>query len=205
MTSIMAISQKTFIFCGRSGCGKGTQAEKVKEYFASHESTEPFVVVGTGQMFREFMKGDKYTHALARDIAARGELQPEFLTVGIWSKFLVENVTPDCHLLFDGLPRRFDEAHVLDTALTFYRREKPYVIFMDVDRDVVIKRLLARGREDDNPKDIETRLNWFDDQVMKVVDYYRTHPNYHFIRIDSSQSIDRVFNEILIATGLSKV
>lgn len=196
------MTPQTFVMVGRSGCGKGTQVEKIKEFLKEKDPNRPFIGVGTGQMFREFVKGDKYTHTLAREIAERGELQPEFLTVGIWSGYLVSNMIPDCHLLFDGLPRRFDEAHVLNTAFSFYKRGKPFVIFMDVDRDTVVARLLARGRPDDNPKDIETRLNWFDDQVMKVVDYYRTSPDYNFIRIDSSQSIDRVFHDILSATGL---
>lgn len=201
----MAMSPKSFVLVGRSGCGKGTQAEKLKEYFAKHDPQRPVIHVETGRLFREFVKGETHTQQLAKVIADRGGLQPEFLTVSIWSQFLVQNMLADCHLIFDGTPRKFDEAHVLDTAFSFYQREKPYILFMDAHRDTVIPRLLARGRADDNPEDIETRLQWFDDQVMKVVDYYRTNPNYHFVRVDSSQSIDRVFNDIVTATGLGPI
>jgi adenylate kinase len=196
------MTPQTFVMVGKSGCGKGTQTEKIKEYLKQHDGNRAAIHVETGKLFREFVSGEKHTQKLAKEIADVGGLQPEFLTVSIWSKFLVDNMTSDCHLIFDGTPRKFDEAHVLDTAFSFYKREKPFVIFMDAENDVVIPRLLARGRSDDHEDAIKTRLQWFNDQVTKVVDYYRTSPDYRFIRVDSSQSIDRVFHDILSATGL---
>jgi adenylate kinase len=140
---------------------------------------------------------------MARKIYEEGGLQPEFLTVHMWAHYLIENMTPDCHFIIDGTPRKYDEAHVLDTAFSFYKREKPYVLFMDIDREIVKQRLLARGRADDNATDIEARLNWFETEVTKAVDYFRGSPHYTFVHVDSAKTVAEVTKDIFSATGLS--
>lgn len=72
----------------------------------------------------------------------KGGLQPEFLAVWNWSSLFVEKMQGNEHLVLDGTPRKLDEAEVLDSAMRFYGREKPFVIFLDVSKEFSITRFL---------------------------------------------------------------
>ncbi len=194
---------KTFIFIGRSGCGKGTQAALLETYVKERDIKTHIVHLETGALFREFFKGSSFSHRLAHDIYERGGLQPEFLTVHLWSNFFVKYMKDDVHLIIDGTPRKINEAHILDTALSFYGREKPYVIYLNVSRAWAEKRLLARHREDDTKKDITSRLDWFDTDVVPALDFYRTNARYHFIDVNAEREIQDIHADIVKQCGLS--
>jgi len=192
---------KTFIFIGRSGCGKGTQAELLIKHLEEKgeiSSDNPLFYLESGNRFRDFIKGTSHSSRLAKEIMDRGERQPDFLAVWNWSHLLVENIMGDEHIIFDGTPRSLLEAQALDTALKFYKREKPQVFFMNVSRDWSRTRLLERGRFDDKDQsEVEKRLDWFEKDVMPAVEYYRIHPDYKFTDINGEQTIEEVHAEIL--------
>jgi adenylate kinase family enzyme len=118
----------------------------------------------------------------------------------MWANVLIEEMAPDMHLVFDGAPRAHAEAELLTTALQFYSREKPAVIHINVSREWAEKRLLARGRADDRTlAKITKRLNWFDEDVVPAVEYFRANPYYRFLEIDGEQSIEEVHADIIRA------
>ncbi len=189
---------QTFIFIGRSGSGKGTQAEMLKAYLEK-ESSAPVTYVQTGQRFRDFTKGDSHTAQLAREVIETGALMPEFLGVWNWSSIFVESIKGDEHLILDGMPRRLREAHIFDSAMNFYERNMPMVIYLDISHDMAKERLLARGRADDNHDDIDRRLAWFETDVVEVLEWYERDRNYNFVRIDGEQSIEKINQDIMSA------
>ena len=83
---------ETFIFIGRSGCGKGTQAKLLQENYPPLRDA-PVFYLETGARFREFLKKESYTAGLARKIAVRAARQPDFLAVWMWSHFLVDGTS----------------------------------------------------------------------------------------------------------------
>jgi adenylate kinase family enzyme len=189
---------QTFIFIGRSGSGKGTQAEMLKAYLEK-EGSAPVTYVQTGQRFRDFTKGDSHTAQLAREVIETGALMPEFLGVWNWSSIFVESIKGDEHLILDGMPRRLREAHIFDSAMNFYERNMPMVIYLDISHDMAKERLLARGRADDNHDDIDRRLAWFETDVVEVLEWYERDRNYNFVRIDGEQSIEKINQDIMSA------
>lgn len=189
----------TAVFIGRSGCGKGTQVALLKKYLENHTDVLPIVDLDMGVLFREFIQSDVYSQKLSREINQAGGLQPEFLTVNLWSNFFVKHMKESAHLIIDGSPRKFLEAQVLDSAFKFYKREKPFILYLDVSREEVTRRLLKRGRADDTEKSIKNRLDWFETNVMKAVEFYRNNPEYHFCDINGDQTIEVVSNDILKA------
>lgn len=191
------MSLKTFIFIGRSGCGKGTQAALLEARIKEQDIKTHIIHLETGALFREFFKGSSYSHKLAHDVYKGGGLQPEFLTVHLWSNFFVKYMKEGVHLIIDGTPRKLHEAHILDTALTFYGRPKPYVIYLNVSREWAEKRLSARHREDDTKKDIKSRLDWFDTDVVPALEFYKKNEDYEFVEIDGDRDIEVVHDEIL--------
>jgi adenylate kinase len=115
---------------------------------------------------------------------------------------MIDEMKGDEHIVLDGLSRREDEAPVLDSAMQFYKREKPFVILLDVSNEEVKRRLLIRGRHDDKDEKITERLRWFESDVMKAVKYFEEHSYYNFVHINGEQSIEKVHEDILRAISL---
>ena len=93
------MTPKTFIFIGRSGCGKGTQAELLQKILEQKFREMSMLHLETGKLFREFINGKTYTQELSHFIYEAGGLQPEFLTVHLWSDFFVGNMKKDLLLI----------------------------------------------------------------------------------------------------------
>lgn len=189
---------KTFIFIGRSGCGKGTQAKFLMEYLEKAHTADKIFYLQTGQYFRDFVIKKGFANEMADKIMEDGGRQPDFLAVWVWSNAFLDNVNNKEHLIIDGTPRSLNEARILDTAMKFYKREKPSIVYINVSRASSEERLLARGRADDlEIEDIRERLDWFEDDVMPAIDFYRDNPDYRFININGEQTIEEVRKEVM--------
>jgi len=187
---------ETFILIGRSGCGKGTQAELLKKYLEDRDGKEVYHLE-TGEAFRKFIKGNSFSSELSRKISEDGGLQPSFLAIHIWAELLIKNLKGDEHLIVDGTPRYLNEAKVLTTAMNFYGR-KPKVLYLDVPREFSEATMKKRGRADDiEEADVKKRLDWFDTDVIPAIEYMKNEKTYEFIEIKGDQSIEEVQKEIL--------
>jgi len=193
---------QTIIFIGRSGCGKGTQVEKIKEYLSKKDSREIFHLE-SGARFRKFIEEDFYTSKLSKEINKRGGLQPEFLSVWVWASEIIENLGEENHLFLDGVPRRLIEAKTLESAFEFFDRKNVQIVYVNVSRDWAIDKLTKRGRGDDvKIEDINARLDWFESDVVPVLDYYRAHKSHTFHDINGEQTIDEVHQDVLKSLGI---
>jgi len=188
---------QNFIFIGMSGCGKGTQAKLLGEYLKKIDPEREVFFLETGAEFRKFIQGEGYTQRLSKKIYDEGGSQPEFLSVYMWSHLIAENFKEDEHLIVDGTPRRFHEAGALDSIFNFYNREKPYLIFLNIGEKWAVKRLLGRGRIDDNHDDIKARLDWYETDVVPAINFYRNNLKYNFLEINGEQTIEKVHQDIL--------
>ena len=165
----------TVIFIGRSGCGKGTQADLLKNYIhkRDHENKQ-ILYVETGHRF------------------------PDFLAGYMWSSELVEELGEDMHLVLDGAPRSQPEARLLTTALKFYGRENPTVIYINVGVKWAETRLLSRGRQDDKTLEkIDKRLEWFERETLPAIEYFKDNNFYNYIEVNGEQPIEKVHQDIL--------
>ncbi len=193
---------QTTIFVGRSGCGKGTQVEKLIEYIKKNDKRKIFHLEA-GDRFRSFIKKGNYSAKLANEINEVGGLQPEFLSVWAWGGEVVKGLKEDQHLFIDGTPRRLIEAKVLESLFDFYGRQHVDIVYINVSRESAIKRLQARGRGDDQEmSDILNRLDWFDDDVVPVLDYYRAHKSHTFHDINGEGTVDEVYAEMIQSLGI---
>lgn len=187
----------SFIMIGRAGCGKGAQSDLLVKYFKEQKLGE-LIYIYTGQKMRELIRRDvSYTSKLAGEIMERGGIEPNFFSVWAWSDELVKNLRVDTHLILDGSPRAMVEAVIVDGALNFYNREKVFPIFIETSRDLSRQRLMARGRFDDTEESINERLDYFDEHIMPVVNYYEKESSYKLIRVNGEQDMEKVHQEIL--------
>ena len=196
------INPQTFIFIGRSGCGKGTQAKILIDYLKKLDSSRDSLYIQSGLEFREFIKGDTTTQKFSRSIYDKGALQPEFLAVFMWVNVLINKYTAGEHLIFDGTPRRYHEAGALDSIIDFYKLGKPNVLNIEISREESIKRLLARGRMDDKKEEVEERLSWFETEVLPAISFYKDNPRYNYILINGEQSEEKIHKDIVSRLAL---
>jgi adenylate kinase family enzyme len=187
----------SFILIGKSGCGKGTQSDLLSKYLKNKTPEQGVFYVQSGDEFRRFINGDSYTKKLARKVYDEGGLEPEFLSILMWTNFVAENYNGNDHIIIDGSPRLSHEALVMDSLFPFFGMSRPVVIYLNVSDTWATSRLLERGRRDDNSPDIKKRLEWFGDEVMKTVDFYRNNGQYRFIEVNGEQGSDKVHKEIL--------
>jgi adenylate kinase family enzyme len=193
--SVKVGESKAYIFIGRSGCGKGTQAELLIRKI--EESGAKTLHIETGAFFREFIKKSLYTEVLAKKIVESGGLMPEAIAINMWVSYLVENFTGKEDLIFDGAPRKLMEAELLDGVLKFYNIYNYKVIYINVSHDWSKAKLLARKRKDDSDEGIEKRLKWFDTDVVPSLEYFKKNENCEFIDINGEQTIQEVHDEVM--------
>ncbi len=197
------MNQQTFIFIGRSGCGKGTQAKLLSDYLKKIDPSRDVLYIQSGAEFREFTKGNSTTQLLSKKIQDVGGLQPEFLAIYMWVNVLVNKYKESEHLIMDGMPRKFHEAGVLDSIFDFYKLTKPFVINIDISSESSIDRLMARKRQDDTREDIAERLKWYETDVVPAIGYYKENKAYSFIKIDGERSIEDIHKEIIEKINLT--
>lgn len=194
------MTPQTLIFIGRSGCGKGTQVELLKNLLKEKDPTTEILYLETGDRFRELITENTLTGRKANAISKKGDLQPIFIAVNFWSDFLMKNLRDDQHLFLDGICRRLPETDVFTDAMRFYNR-KPIVIYINVSRKWSKERLLDRGRADDDEKGIEKRLDWFDKEVYPSIEYFGKNDHYILLDINGEQTIEEVHKEIVQKLG----
>jgi len=193
---------QVFIFIGMSGCGKGTQAELLIKLLKEKDKSHGVLYAQTGQCFRDFVKGDSFTQRRTKEIIDAGDLVPEFMAINMWSNMLAKNYKEGDHIIFDGVPRKFHEAEVLDSVFGFYGLTRPAVIYLELSRGEAMKRLLKRKRADDTPASIEERINWYEKEVVEALKFFEENPNYLFLKIDGERSVEEIHEDIVKKTGL---
>ena len=193
------MNSQAFVFFGRSGCGKGTQAKLLSDFLKS--KGKKVIHTETGNQFREFMKENNYSSKLAGDILKKGGLIPVFLPIWIWTDILVKNFSGKQDLVLDGVCRRLEESVALDSAFDFYKIENPNIIIMNVSKDWSFTRMMERKRTDDTPEKINNRLGWYERDVVPSFEYFRNKKGYNFIEINGEQSIENVHKDIIKALG----
>jgi len=194
---------KTAILIGPSGCGKGTQAVMLRNYFEENDKEHPTRYLQTGEKFREFMEGDTYIQKKVKASLQEGKLMPSFLPIIMWGELFVEQVTGDDHIICDGFPRRAEESPLLHSAFEFLERKAPVVISFELDDEIIVERLVnGRKRFDDTPGKVAERLKWFRRDVSLAIKFFEEHPYYTVAHINGDQSVEAVHKDILKALDI---
>jgi len=194
----------TVIFIGPQGSGKGTQIEKLYKVMAEKDPLRRVVDIQTGRRFRALAaKRETYAERKIERTLDTGQLQPDFLTHILWGQAMLDQLDPKSHLLIDGFPRTVQQAEVLEDALNFFERDVVQVINLDTPEEIVRERMKGRARDDDTDESIETRLKWYREDTLPVLDYYRVRPDTVVHDLVGIDTIDGVHKQILQALGLN--
>ena len=134
----------------------------------------------------------------------RGELVPDSIVFDLVMPRVAEAAASGGYLL-DGFPRSIDQA-VEARKLADQRDAAPdAVIYLDADRDELMRRILGRarkqGRTDDTEATVEKRLTVFEEATRPLVEYYRERGL--LAVIDAGQDQRAVTAAILAALGVT--
>jgi adenylate kinase len=124
------------VLLGAPGSGKGTQAKKLMA-----EKNIP--QVSTGDMLRAAVAAGTRFGRKAQSIMEAGNLVPDDVVLGIISERLAEPDAADGFIL-DGFPRTTQQALDLTELLDQMGTPLDAAILMDVDFDILMKRLTGR-------------------------------------------------------------
>ena len=196
-------SEETIIFIGRSGSGKGTQIELLKDHLKSVRSDTSIFHFESGDHFRNFIKHDGYTNELMRGIIAKGTLAPDFITGWLLVDALVKDFKEGQTLILDGFPRTQTQAYMLDSAMDYYKRENIKVVHIDVSETEARRRMDERGRNDDKSAEvIDERIAWYNNNVIPTLNYLRMQTRYQVIDINGEQAIEEIQKELIQRLGI---
>ena len=155
---------KRLIFLGPPGAGKGTQAMVLSEsYKIPH--------ISTGDILRAAVKAETTLGIKARSYIDQGELVPDDLILDLIKERLSQSDTQEGWIL-DGFPRNVSQASFLEKLLQELQLSADCVLNLEVPDEVLVKRLLARRRKDDNEVTIRRRLEVYRQDTVPVISFY---------------------------------
>lgn len=124
------------VLLGAPGCGKGTQA---KMLMAERNIPQ----ISTGDILREAVAAGTRFGQKAAPIIDSGNLVPDDIVLGIISERLARPDTQDGFIL-DGFPRTTQQALDLEELLDQLGTPLDAAVLLDVDFDILLKRLTGR-------------------------------------------------------------
>lgn len=153
------------VLLGPPGAGKGTQATILSEKLGIPH-------ISTGDLFRANIGQGTPLGVEAKQYLDAGNLVPSELTNRMVKARLSED-DAKAGCLLDGFPRTIDQAVALESILAELGTKLDAVLEFQVDEDVVVERMLARGRDDDKEDVIRNRLRVYRDETKPLLDHYR--------------------------------
>jgi len=173
-----------FIFMGPPGAGKGTQAQILAALWKIPH-------ISTGDILRACVVAKTALGLKAQAYMDRGELVPDH--------------EPDANAgwILDGFPRTVAQATFLDKLLheisgaegsTPNPKFGLKAVNLDVPDDILVSRLLSRGRQDDNEETIRRRLQVYREQTEPLIDFYSSRQQ--LVAVDGDRSMELVTAEL---------
>jgi adenylate kinase len=177
------------ILIGPPGAGKGTQCQRLAGMLKVPH-------LSTGEMLRAAVREGTPAGRQAASYMESGQLVPDGIIVGMVSQRLQ---SPDCRngCLLDGFPRTLAQAATLDELLERRAMSVDGVIELAVPRDELVRRMLARKREDDDPEIFSRRIVSFEEQTAPLLDYYDRQGK--LASIDGLGTADEIFERVRLA------
>jgi adenylate kinase len=169
------------ILTGPPGAGKGTQAQLLSTALQLPH-------ISTGDLFRSHITRGTELGQTAKSFLDAGELVPDEVTIGMVADRLAADDTATGFIL-DGFPRTVTQATALDELLGGQLSQIDAVLDFSITDDVVVARMLARGRADDTEDVIRRRLRVYHDETRPLLEYYSP----LLLSVDAEDEVDVVY------------
>jgi adenylate kinase len=172
------------VLVGPPGAGKGTQAVRLAERLEVPH-------ISTGDLFRANLQRETELGVEAKRYMDAGELVPDSVTVAmVRARLAVDDVAKG--FILDGFPRTVSQAGSLGEMLAERGEDLDAVVEMQVPEDLLVERLLARGRADDTEDVIRRRQQVYRDETAPLLDHYRD----RLVTVDAVGSIEEITDRV---------
>ena len=191
----------TVLFFGSQGAGKGTQVPMLIDFLKS-KGDRGIIRIDMGQELRNLRDSGLYAGALTGEVINAGVRMPDFMPIYLQTKKIVDTFTGEEHIVADGLARGEDQTRAFDDAMKFFKRDDLQIINLVINDDTAVKRLMARGRNDDTEEAIRRRLTWTKTDVMPQLELLKSRGRV-IHEIDGEPDVDTIHKNILSALRLN--
>ena len=204
------------ILFGPPGAGKGTQAQHIVKKFN-------YFQISTGDLLRNEIKQNTRLGKNIEEIISKGEFVSDVI-INTLLKQSISNLKFKDKIIFDGYPRNLLQAENLKKNLIEYNQNIGAIVFLNVSRDIVEKRIIGRiicekcnmtlneyldhkeielhacgkeflkKRKDDNFKIATSRYDTYMEKTKPVLDFYSNSAEFH--QIDGSLEIQVIKGKI---------
>ena len=151
--------QMRIVMLGGPGSGKSTYTEYLIRHFRINH-------IYPGGMLRKEVENNTEIGKRVKEILAKGQFVPNDIVLDLIKKSVSES--PNGYVL-DGWPRYMQQVRDMEAS----NIGVDFAVFLDVSREEVLKRLLARGRADDTEVIINNRIDLYKRETGPVVEYFR--------------------------------
>jgi len=185
------------ILLGPPGCGKGTQSKILVE-------EKGFLQLSTGDLLRKTAVSNTVSGREINEIMKKGELVSDNIVITMILEEIDKKSTKD--FIFDGFPRNLHQAEKLDDAFEKKEIILDYVIFLDVQLNILQGRIEKRikeagninARHDDNIKTLSKRVETYKNMTVPLLKYYKNKNKLTKINgMDSIESISTKINSLI--------
>ena len=157
------MTKKHLLFLGPPGAGKGTQASLICE-------SNSYLHLSTGELLRKEVDQKTTLGIQVKEIINSGKLVDDELVLQIVKQNLELSKKG---WILDGYPRNISQANSLTKVLDELNQPIEKVFYLNLEEEILVKRLLNRGRKDDNEKTIRTRLDIYKKTTQPLIGYYK--------------------------------
>lgn len=190
------------LFFGTQGAGKGTQVKMLMDFLRS-KSDQKIIHIDMGAELRALRDTGSFAGKLTGETIDAGHRMPDFMPTYLQTKKIVENIADNTeHIIADGLARGADQTRAFDDAMKYFGRDDFQIISLELSEESAVKRLLARGRNDDTEEGIKNRLSWYKSDVQPQLELLRGRSRPIHV-IDGEPDVDTIHKNILVALNLS--
>ena len=171
------------LLIGAPGSGKGTQADRLAaRYQVTH--------ISSGDLLRQHVQDATPLGLVVKNLVENGDFVPDSVVMDMLRKPVLAASEAGGYVL-DGFPRSVAQAKAAYAVARSLGVEIQVAIHLDVDRDELVRRLLARSRgSEDTAEVIAHRLDVYLEQTVPLVDYYTERA--WLVHVDGNQPVDAV-------------
>lgn len=171
------------VFMGVAGAGKSVQGKMLAKKLG-------YKWLSTGELLRQNVTDKRKAEMLTGKLLDDGEI------ISIISRCLESKKSESRKIVLDGFPRTLVQAEWLIAKHLRKEIEISAVIHLEASKEVVLQRLLRRGRPDDTEKAISLRFVEYEEQTLPIVDWFKS-KNVDVYEVDAEDSVGKIHQKIL--------
>ncbi len=170
------------LFMGPNGAGKSVQGKLLSK-------NTGFKWLSTGEYLRHNLSPEREAQMKAGKLLADEEL------FEVMEDFFGD-IKDQSRVIIDGFPRTLNQAKWLLNRHKKAEFKISSVVFLEASKELIMKRLAARGRDDDKPEIIERRYSNYLQETLPIIDWFEKH-GVEVFRVEADADIDDIQQEIL--------